>query len=417
MPTRRLGTVRNLPSSRGYDMSEESIGDRIAVARKAKGMTQVALAEHARVSASLLRKVEQGARDATPVLVAAVAKALAVDIITLTGQPYDRQGQKADRIHALMPPLRRALAYWETAPDLDAPPRGVDVLAREAHHVAMLRNTDRNAQAISQVPGLFLEALTALHSPARDTDRAQLTDVVVTLLYVANSVTHKTGYDDLATITADRIALLAPRSSDPAVAALAAYTRAGAMLRIGAYDPGLALMDHAAALLDGTDDARMVGSLHLRSAVLAGRAGRADVVDQHITEANRIAHTLGTESDGMWRTLAFGPANVTVHDVAAAVELGDGPRALTRARGLQMSSTFSKSRQAHHYMDLSRAHLWQGQHGKALACLHQARDLAPQQTRHHPTTREVLRMLVRAHRHTNEPLARFATWVGNVTEA
>jgi hypothetical protein len=49
---------------------------------------------------------------------------------------------------------------------------------------------------------------------------------------------------------------------------------------------------------------------------------------------------------------------------------------------------------------------------QALASLQRARELAPQQTRHHPTTREVVRMLVRAHRHANKPLARFNAWIG-----
>jgi hypothetical protein len=35
-----------------------------------------------------LRKVEQGSRDATPALTAAIAKALGVDVTSLTGQPY-----------------------------------------------------------------------------------------------------------------------------------------------------------------------------------------------------------------------------------------------------------------------------------------------------------------------------------------
>src|SRR5215471_9362489 len=93
-----------------------SIGHRIADARKARGLTQQLLADRAAVSLSLLRKVEQGSRDATPALVATVAKALGVDVSSLTGQPYDQHGRHRDRIHALMPDLRRALMYWDLPP-------------------------------------------------------------------------------------------------------------------------------------------------------------------------------------------------------------------------------------------------------------------------------------------------------------
>lgn len=69
-----------------------SVGDRVADARKERGLSQQQLADRANVSVSLLRKVEQGSRDATPALVAAVGKALSIDVTTLTGQPYDQGG-------------------------------------------------------------------------------------------------------------------------------------------------------------------------------------------------------------------------------------------------------------------------------------------------------------------------------------
>jgi hypothetical protein len=67
-------------------------------------------------------------------------------------------------------------------------------------------------------------------------------------------------------------------------------------------------------------------------------------------------------------------------------------------------------------MDVARAQLWQGKNDHALASLERARKYAPQQTRRHPTTREVTRMLVRSHRRANEPLARFAAWLGTDTD-
>jgi hypothetical protein len=38
--------------------------------------------------------------------------------------------------------------------------------------------------------------------------------------------------------------------------------------------------------------------------------------------------------------------------------------------------------------------------------------LAPQQTRHHLTTREVVQMLVHLHRRSNEPLTQMVDWIG-----
>ncbi|MGH4000721.1 MAG: helix-turn-helix domain-containing protein, partial [Pseudonocardiaceae bacterium] len=132
----------------------------------------------------------------------------------------------------------------------------------------------------------------------------------------------------------------------------------------------------------------------------------------HMSEAHDLADRAGDDHDGGWHQLSFGPGNTGIHAVAAAIELGDGPTALTQAEGLHLTDAVPAIRAGHHYMDLARAYLWHGKHEQSLASLQKARELAPQQTRHHPTTREVLRLLVRAHRNTNEPLARFSTWVG-----
>lgn len=394
---------------------EESTGRRIAHYRRQRGMTQTALAQAAAVSLSLLRKVETGTRDATPVLIAAVAKPLGVDVTTLNGQPYDVHGPRRDQIHELVPAVRQALTYWDLPPDLETPPRTPQTLLGEAIEVARLRQADRNVQALSRVPALVLETTAALHSTDEPTERDTLCDALATLLHPTMSIMHATGYDDLATIVADRIFWVAGQWGNPLVGGLAAHTRTSSMLRHGGYDVGLRLVDHARAALDERDPAalRMTGSLHLRSAILAARAGDTDAAGTHIAEARIITTHLPQDTDHLWRNLAFGPTNTGFHDVASAIELGDGPRALALAETLEVPQDFAPTRAAHHYMDLARAYLWQGRNDRALASLIHARELASQQTRHHPTTREVLRMLVRAHRRANEPLARFSAWMGH----
>ncbi len=79
---------------------------------------------------SLLREVEQGSRDAKPAITAAVAEALGVDVASLADQPYDQHDRPGDRIHAVIPALRRVLAYGGSWPELKAAARiESDVLA------------------------------------------------------------------------------------------------------------------------------------------------------------------------------------------------------------------------------------------------------------------------------------------------
>ena len=135
-------------------MSDQNvgIGDRIAAARKHAGLSQVDFAPRAHVSLSLLRKVEQGQRAATPAMVAACAAALNIEVAQLTGQPYDQEGRQRDPVHALLPELRRALAYWDLPPHLDAPARSWDDLATATQQVAAMRragqHTDRSALGV-----------------------------------------------------------------------------------------------------------------------------------------------------------------------------------------------------------------------------------------------------------------------------
>jgi transcriptional regulator with XRE-family HTH domain len=66
---------------------DSTIGQRIAHARKLRGLTQTELAARVPCSKSLIAQVERGHKPATPALITAAAKALNVDVTELTGQP------------------------------------------------------------------------------------------------------------------------------------------------------------------------------------------------------------------------------------------------------------------------------------------------------------------------------------------
>jgi len=395
-----------------------SIGERIADARKSRGLTQKVLADRALVSLSLLRKVEQGSRDATPAVVAAVANALTIDVTALTGQPYDQQGRHQDRIHTLVPALRRALTYWDLPPDLDTHPRPWPELVTQAQTVARMRRAAQHTALAEMLPGLLMETTAATHA-CDGTERERLFELLTVLLFAAHSVTYKTGYEDLSAVVEDRISWAAAHSCDPLMGALAAWTRTTSMLQAGSYDIGQRLLARVETDIDpggradNQEALRILGPLHLRSAILAARGGKADTARGHLAEARRIAESLGSvDGDGGWHQLSFGPSNVGIHEVAAAVELGDGGAAVARGQTLQLPRDLPKIRAGQHYVDLSRAQLWAGDRNGALESLYAARKLAPQQTRHMPTTREVVRMLVRSHRRSNEPLTRLVGWLG-----
>jgi transcriptional regulator with XRE-family HTH domain len=86
----------------------DSIGRRIARARKLreKPLTQAGLAVIVPCSKSLIAQVERGHKPATPALIAAVARALNIDVTELTGQPYGAgNGHPPEQIHLAIPQI------------------------------------------------------------------------------------------------------------------------------------------------------------------------------------------------------------------------------------------------------------------------------------------------------------------------
>lgn len=62
-------------------------GARVAELRKARDITQTALARRAGISVSLLSKIEIGDRTLTPGIAAAIARALQISLGALYGKP------------------------------------------------------------------------------------------------------------------------------------------------------------------------------------------------------------------------------------------------------------------------------------------------------------------------------------------
>jgi len=176
---------------------------------------------------------------------------------------------------------------------------------------------------------------------------------------------------------------------------------------LGQYEQGLALLDVAGDRLESFDTSSrsalaVRGTLHLRSAVMAARNGAAERAQDHIREAASLARLVGRDVTDYW-TL-FGPTNVGIHAVAAAVELSDPERAINEAERLTIPADVPAERISHHYIDLARAYLWRADRDRALNCLLTAERIAPQHTYYHPMTREVVRVLVEQARRTPDTL-------------
>ena len=390
-------------------LDENHTGARIKEQRRLARLTQRQMADLLPYSYSLLNQVECGARPATADFVAACAKVLKVDVTVLTGQPYVTELQR-DRLAELIRPIREALDLYDLGPNPDLTARPAQQLIAGADRAcADVRATHLRAAA-RQLPDLMAELThAAWTSPSGELWRA-----LASTYRTAHDISVKLGYYDLSSVALDRMGWAAERASNACLGAVRQYMRALVYFREGEYRIGQRLIDAGQQVVGQADESRealaVTGQLHLGGSVIAARAANEDAVERHLAEARAIAARTGDASDVHW--LSFGPANVDLHRMSAAVEMRRYDDALTQARQIKLPAQLATSRRAHFLIDQARTEMETGHTDRALTSLVEARRVAPEQTRYHPAARETITGLVHLSRRTPDTLHHMASWVG-----
>ncbi|MFD6279038.1 helix-turn-helix domain-containing protein [Streptomyces sp. NPDC060209] len=390
-------------------LDDDHTGIRIREQRKLARLTQKQLADRLPYSYSLLNQVECGAKPANLDFVAAVAQALRVDVTVLTGQPYVTELQQ-DRLAGLVRPIREALDLYDLGADDAIPEKPAAQLVASAEHLcAQVRATHlRNAARLLPVT---IADLTAAAWRAQSTE---LWQALASTYRTAHDIAVKLGYYDLSSVALDRMDWAAHRASNPCLAAIRQYMRALVYFREGEYTIGQRLVATGHGILGGAEQTReavaVTGQLHLGASVIAARAADQTAVDTHIAEAKRCADQTGDASEIHW--LSFGPTNVDLHRMSAAVELRQYDDALTQARQITLPASLATSRRAHFLIDRARSEMETGRTDAALGTIVEARHAAPEQTRYHPGARETIKGLVHISRRTPDSLGHMAAWIG-----
>ncbi|AYG80234.1 hypothetical protein DWB77_02365 [Streptomyces hundungensis] len=391
--------------------SDDHTGARIKEQRKLARLTQRQLADRIPYSYSLLNQVECGAKPATIDLIAAVAHALRIDVTVLTGQPYVTELQQ-DRLAVLVRPIREALDLYDLGADDTIEARPVALLVTAADQLCAEVRATRLRSAAMQLPTLIAELTSAVwRSPCTELWRA-----LASTYRTAHDITVKLGYYDLSSVALDRLGWAAHRASDPCLDGLRQYMRALVYFREGDYGVGQRLISSGHGILTAADISResiaVTGQLHLGASVIAARAHDSHAVETHLSEAAGHARRIGDASDVHW--LSFGPTNVALHRMSAAVEMHRYDDALAQAKKLkpQLPSALATSRRAHFLVDRARSEMETGRAEAALSSIIEARRTAPEQTRYHPGARETIKGLVHLSRRTPDSLGHMAAWIG-----
>ena len=388
------------------------MGLRIAELRKIHGLTQHALAARANVSYSLLGKVERGERSASPSFIAAIARALDIDVLDITEQSYGPCKAHFQSEQAGVPALRQALGEGDD-PDLDTSPRGLADLRAAVSEIKEFDRRTKHAEVIQVLP----DVLRHLHRAVLDLPSAKRPaahDVLAAAYSYAVVALYRLGHLDLSHLADERARAAAACGDDRLRAAVAEWNHSLILMFDGAYPAGLRCIDRADALVDLARPTPAVpavrGALRLRAAIIAARASNSDLADEHLTVARSLA--VDGQDEANFYGTKFGVPNVSIHHVAVPVELADSTTAITRADGVMLPAHTAPSRAGHYWIDLARAWLLHGDRRRVLDSLRTARRIAPQLTRYHPQVHETVHTLATQNARCTSDLPRFAAWCG-----
>ncbi|MEU0104006.1 MULTISPECIES: helix-turn-helix transcriptional regulator [unclassified Streptomyces] len=385
----------------------KGVGARIAYYRSVTHprMTQQQLADAACVALGTIRKIERGERGVTDATLEAIADALGID----PGRLRADRTPVHTRVHAALPALSAALATYD-CPD-EGPVRPLHELRAAVAEAARWRLAAAYTRIARELPDLLTE-LARAYQAAPGEERPELSGLLVMAYRSADAVAFKYGAHDLSARLIELMRWVVAETGDPLLSASVAYVRAETFFAARAHTAGLRVLEHALdAAPAPTTPARIAakGALHMRAAVIAGRARDAAAAVTHLDEANALAERV---AEDVYCGTAFGPDSVRTHEVSVAVSLGDEHvgRALEVASEWKPPRDLPAERRSGFYIELARAQLWTGLTDDAFESLKAARRIAPQHTREHPWVREDAATLRRLKRADAEALTTFAEW-------
>ena len=140
------------------------------------------------------------------------------------------------------------------------------------------------------------------------------------------------------------------------------------------------------------------GALPLISAIIAARRGDPAEAHRRLDHAEDLARRLGTDGNIGWT--AFGPTNVMIHRVSAAIALDDPHAALATAEQIDITTmpVGLHGRQAQFHLDSAWAHAQLREDPLAVIHLLDTERVAPEFVLTNPNVRRLIRDLLERER-------------------
>ncbi|MGW4124784.1 helix-turn-helix domain-containing protein [Nocardia sp. NPDC004711] len=397
---------------------DQFIGQRVKEIRKRRGITQQVLADRTGLSRGAIAKYESGERpvDSRRTLLA-LAEALGVTLGDLTGHEHDKLDPSTAGFHTAVPDLETVL--WAQGNVTDTrPPRTLDQLAADARRATKLRH-DCDYATLGPMLGPML---TDAYRHVRDADDAERAwDVLGTVAYGVASALRARGYHALAWTAAQEVQRAAEHAGSAAPIAAAAFIRGQILLsRPGALPAALATTtgtaERIAAEVRTVGEIETYGMLHLQGSIVAATMGGDP--EPHLAEAAEQAGRLSsaTVATSTARNESFGPANVALWRMSAAMERREPGEVLALAPTLRPVDLPNEGRKAQYFVEIGRAHAMRKDYRDSLYALLRAEHAAPQHVRTMPPVRELVGHMMRTAKRelTTGDLGKLAQRIGVV---
>lgn len=393
------------------------IGQRVRAIRARRGISQQVLADLAGLSRGAVAKYENGERpiDSRRTLLA-LAQALGVTLGDLTGHEQDKLDPATAGFHAAVPHLETVL--WSRGNITDTrPARSLDELAALARTATKLRH-DCDYAALGPMLGPML---TDSYRHVRETESEQAWDVLGTVAYGVASSLRARGYHALAWTAAQESERAAAHAGGAAQTAAAAFIQGQILLsRPGALpaalDTTVGTAERIATDVRTVGEVETFGMLHLQGSIVAATMG--DDPEPHLAEAAEQAGRLAeaTPSASTARNASFGPANVALWRMSAAIERREPGQVLALAPTLSPADLPNEGRKAQYFVEIGRAYAMQRDYRQSLYALLRAEHAAPQHVRTMTPVRELVGHMMRKARRdlTTGELGKLAQRVGVV---
>jgi transcriptional regulator with XRE-family HTH domain len=405
-------------------MDDLPIGRRVAYWRSRRRISQQVFADRLGKSKSWVDKVERGVRRLDKYsVIYEIADVLQIDMQLLTGRdPARRPGDvncvdqvEVEEIRAALERYDQITAFF----DVPAEPASIPEVHKSVVHAWSTLQHAKYGVLARSLPKLLrdCQALASLHTGDSAREAAYLLSQVY---QVASATLRKLGEHDLAWLAADRGLATSQRSGDHLLVGVATTRVALSLIALGRFRAALEINVNLANRLAPTGDQAnnprhlsVYGQLLLQGAMAAARMGDSATTRDLLTNATEASARMGGDANHFWT--CFGPTTVELHRAAAAVEMGDGGRAVETHEALNPDNfgAMLPERRAHHLLDIARGFTQVGDVSKASEMLVEADRLAPSEIRCRPIAHEVISDVLRRTRGT--PPAAIAELAGQLS--